>query len=360
MSKVYYLPVSVSRLDREVSLPARFEKLLRKLRLDRFCEGKRVAIKMHLGGEYTYTLVHPAFVSRVVAAVKDAGGRPFVTDHNPPRAANGYTEETLGCPIVHATGGRDKYFYSVPVDFPGMDSVEVAGYIHDSDALITLNHAKGHGHCAFGGAIKNLAMGAVTARTRGAIHHTFARETYWDEDLCTHCGACVENCRGNAIRFTKKGRLFIEFHDCNYCMRCVAICPSGALTVNGENYLLFQQAMALAARTVLSSFKRGSTLHINFMLEMTSLCDCFGFSFAPCFPDVGIAASKDIVAVEQATLDMMADLPVIPGMLPEGIHMRGKGEHVLQRMWGKDPYVQVRAAEEIRMGGSDYAIEEMA
>ncbi len=81
MSTVYFLPVEVRRIDDKKSLLYRYERLLEKLITKDMVDGKNVALKLHLGGRYGYTHVHPAFVTRVVNRVKDCGGRPFVTDH---------------------------------------------------------------------------------------------------------------------------------------------------------------------------------------------------------------------------------------------------------------------------------------
>jgi len=81
MSDVHFLPVEVKRIDSKRSLLARYEKLLRKLITREMVDGKTAAVKLHLGGRYGFTHVHPAFVTRVVERVKECGGVPFITDH---------------------------------------------------------------------------------------------------------------------------------------------------------------------------------------------------------------------------------------------------------------------------------------
>ena len=173
-SKVLLASSKMKRLSAEDSLPAKFKRLLGHFGLEGMFKEKRVAIKMHLGGHYGYTTIHPLFVRFLVQAIKDAGGWPFVTDGfgyaSPNPTARGYTAETLGAPLSPVTGNFDKYFYEKEIGYRGLEKVQIAGQIADADAMIVLSHGKGHGQCGFGGAIKNLAMGAVTQRTRGWIH----------------------------------------------------------------------------------------------------------------------------------------------------------------------------------------------
>ena len=175
MSDVYFLPVEVPRIDHKKSLLFRYEKLLQKLITRDMVDGKLTAIKFHLGGDYNFTHVHAAFVTRIVNRVKECGGTPFITDHRRDNRLAGMIPEAFGCPIYHATGLRDRYAYTVKTRSKLLPEVHVAGYLQDADVLINLSHAKGHGMCGFGGAIKNLGMGAVTGKTRGAIHHLLDR-----------------------------------------------------------------------------------------------------------------------------------------------------------------------------------------
>ncbi len=106
-STVYYGSPRQARLEAKESLPAKLDLILEKLNLRARVKDEMVAIKMHLGGELSYSTVHPLFVRKVVQAVKDGGGRPFVTDISWDVwgcEARGYTQETLGCPIFPAAG----------------------------------------------------------------------------------------------------------------------------------------------------------------------------------------------------------------------------------------------------------------
>src|SRR5579875_637592 len=80
-------PVSIgsarqSALDARETLPAKLDLIIDSLHLRDRVRNERVCIKMHLGGNIGYSMVHPVFVRRLVQAVKDGGGEPFVTDTN--------------------------------------------------------------------------------------------------------------------------------------------------------------------------------------------------------------------------------------------------------------------------------------
>jgi len=162
MAIVYFASTEVERLEASATLPAKFERMLDKFPLKSMVEGKTVAVKMHLGWKIVHTTIHPVFVGTLVSKLKEGGGKVFLTDS--PAAVQdakrrGYTEETVGVPIVSTTGFGDKYFYSKKVKFRTLQEIQVAGEIHDADVLIDLARVKGHGHCAYGGACKNIAMG---------------------------------------------------------------------------------------------------------------------------------------------------------------------------------------------------------
>lgn len=359
MSDVHFLPVEVKRIESKRSLLARYERLLKKLITRDMVERKTVAIKLHLGGRFGYTQVHPAFVTRVVDRVTECGGRPFITDHRNDNRLAGAVPAAFGCPIYHATGLADRYMYRVKTGSRTLPTLELAGYVHDADALINLSHAKGHGQCAFGAAIKNLAMGAVTGKTRGDIHRLMDRDFKWHAKKCTHCKKCVLHCEHEAIHFNDAGDLRQDSHFCTLCLHCMMVCPEGAITVGKKGWPRFQKGLALAAKAVLDTFEKKRTLHINVALNVTAICDCFGFSLASFRPDVGVLASTDPVAVDQASLDLIDTDDVFPGTLPEGLDLTEGDGHILQRIWGKDPYLQVAECAKLKLGSRRYRLKKM-
>lgn len=366
MSKVLFGPAQVKELRWQSTLPGKLDKILERLDIKESLQGKRVCIKMHLGTNVGYSTIHPVFVRRLVSFVKSAGGHPFVTDNlysTTNAYERGYTQEVIGCPILPIAGSGDSYYYSVPAQYKTMSEVRIGGEVHDADYLICLSHAKGHGNCGYGGCIKNLALGAIVGHSRGVLHMVQHAEKYWDSDLCTHfrdgCSACVDACEVRCMRFADDNKLHVGFHECNLCLKCNEICPVGALNITDAVATDFQVGMAIVTQKVLETFPNDSAVFINFATNITPLCDCFGFTTPSLVPDIGIFASKDIVAVEQATLDSIKTENLLPGSVPRGLIMRDVEGHLFKKIHGKDPYIQVKTCEELGLGSSKYHLEEV-
>ncbi len=364
MQELLFASAHVKRLAPEATLPAKFRALLERADLESRFRDKSVAIKLHVGGGIGYTTIHPVFVRTVVEAVKHAGGRPFLVDGSPSvdaAVARGYTPEVVGARVVGAGGEHDQYFYTRTTEVPGLPEVELCGNLVDADAMIVLSHGKGHGNSGFGGAIKNIAMGCVTCRTRGHIHALMGHHFEWNSELCAHCNQCVEDCPVGAVSFDREDRLRIFDHHCRLCLHCSYACPTKALTMEepGQKVVLFQQGMAAAVRETLACFEPEGVYFITALLNITPLCDCWGFSTPALVPDIGILAGDDIVAIEQAALDLVKWENLIPNSVPDQLCPIGEEGHLFQRIHGKDPYEQVRQAEAMGLGESAYRLVEV-
>jgi len=359
-SQVLFASVQPSTLDPSATLPAKFRRLLAALPLAKAVKGKTVAIKMHFGGNVGYTTIHPLFVGILVKAIKEAEGRPFITDGSwslGEARARGYTEEVIGCPAMPAAGFNEKYLYKRAVDFKTLKEIEITGQVADADVLVNFSHVKGHGACAYGGACKNLAMGCVSCATRHEIHRLEGGLT-WHEADCTHCRKCVEACRTGAARMGEDGKLQIFFHDCVYCQHCVTACPKHAIKINREGFKDFQKGMAIVTREVLSFFEPQNIFNINMLLNISMVCDCWGMSTPSIVPDIGILASQDLVAVERASLDMIKVENFLPNGLPKDRKLR-KGKHLFEQIHAKDPLVQVDLLEAEGVGKQEYKLAEI-
>ena len=358
MSKVLFSSVAYARYDEDQTLPAKFGRMLEKSGLAERVKGKTVAIKMHVGDGTGYSTIPPVFIVKLVDFLKKNGANCFCTDHyvykrNP--EMRGYTASTLGCPVLDDCGYFGKYFYTKEVDYKTFHHVDVAGLIYDADFLIDFSHFKGHGCCAFGGACKNLAMGAVTDRTRHELH-ALEGGIEWDEAKCVHCNACIDSCNHEANSFSEDGRYQVDVHNCTSCTHCVKVCPTGALKMTSRNNAAFQHGLALCTKTVLSTFAPENVYFISLVANVTALCDCWGLTTPSLVPDVGMFASDDIVAIERACLDSVKVENLIPVGVPQGMELGTEG-HLFQRLHGKDPYVLINAMEAIGMGSQQVELE---
>lgn len=356
-SRVTFASARPKELRADATLPALLERMLTKWSFKKRFKNKRVAVKMHLGGNLGYSTIHPFLVARVIRAVKDVGGQPFITD-NPAAVANarhrGYTQEVLGAPIIPVAGLSNKYIYTRRVNFRTLKTINLAGSIVDADAMIVLSHGKGHGHSGFGGAIKNIAMGCVDSSTRGNIHRLTTAMLQWNGSKCTGCLLCRDNCPNDAIIY-RDGKIAIDDHACKYCMHCQLACPNDAITIDQRGYRHFQKGMALTAREALKTFDTGAVFYITMLLQITPFCDCWGFTTPSIVPDVGIVAGDDIGAVETAALDLIETENFIEGSLPPPLKRSGSG-HLLQQIHGKDPYIQIQECVKIGLGDGDYRL----
>lgn len=357
-SNVLFSSVKFDKYDTEVTLPAKFKRLIDRMDMEKTVKNKFVALKMHLGRNIGYSTIHPLFVKILVDKLKSYGANVYITDQDVSGSRNrGYTEDYFGVPIVYACGVTGKYFYEKQVDFKTFKNVDIGGNIHDAEVMIDLSHVKGHGACGYGGACKNIAMGCVTDRTRQQIH-ALEGGLEWEEDLCIHCEMCVNNCNHHANRFKSDGKYEIFFHHCTYCQHCVKVCPTKAITMSADKFEDFQTGMAICTDEVLKIFKPGHVFYINFLTNITALCDCWGLTTPALVPDIGVMASTDIVAIERACIDSIKVEDLITSGIPQGIELGSSG-HLFERLHGKNPFIQLNELEKRGLGTQEYKLEEI-
>ena len=357
-SKVKFSSMAFSKWDANQTLPAKFKRMLESSDLADRINGKSVAIKMHVGANLSFSTIPPVFVRILVDYVKKSGGNCFITDHyidgrHPEE--RGYTASNLGCEILEGAGYFGKYFYPHEVDFKRLKHIDISGLINDADFMINFSHVKGHGACAFGGAVKNIAMGCVTDRTRTELHY-LEGGIEWDKDKCTHCEECLQSCNHHANKFLEDGSYKMFYHHCTFCQHCVKVCPTGALKLTGTNNDDFNEGMAICTKEVLDTFAPGNYYHINVLTSITALCDCWGLTTPSIVPDIGIMAGDDIVAVDKASIDAIKVENLIEAGIPQG-HLLGTEGHLLQRLHAKDPYAQIDKLVKHNLGSTDYEIE---
>jgi uncharacterized Fe-S center protein len=259
--------------------------------------------------------------------------------------------------VLDVCGFLQKYVYYKDVDLRTFKNVDIGGYIHDAEVMIDFSHVKGHGACGYGGACKNIAMGCVTDRTRSQIH-ALEGGLVWDESKCTRCEQCIQSCNHKANKFTEDGKYDVFFHHCTFCQHCVKVCPTGAIKLDDSRFNDFQDGMALCTKTVLDTFEPGNTYFINFITNVTALCDCWGMTTPSLIPDVGVMAGGDIVAVERACVDAIKIENILMDGVPTSHTLTGSG-HLFEQLHGKNPYIQLDALERFGLGTREYTLEKV-
>ncbi len=365
-STVYFGSARQARLSAKETLPAKLDLIIDRLRLRERVKDERVVIKMHTGTGIGYSTVHPIFVRKVVQAIKDGGGQPFIADVTwdvEGAETRGYTHETLGCPIYPAAGPDDRYVYRHEHPFKNIQTWELAGMIQDATFLVNLAHVKGHPSCGFGAAFKNLALGCMAGPTRSAMHDTMHFDPYWFPEYCPSEAdrqAILDACPFQAIVPDKHRPDHLHLHpeECNACGRCLQAAPPGSLKISPVNFHAFQEACAISTAITLSTFQPGKAVHLSLATHMTPVCDCFGFTSLPILPDCGILGSDDIVAIDQAALDLTANTPLIEENVPTGMEIHTRQGHPFRWLHGplKDPYKVLEYGAALGLGSQQYEL----
>lgn len=357
-SKILFSSVTFDKYSPDATLPSKFRRLIKESGIGHKFTGKTVAIKMHVGRGIGYSTIHPMFVKMLTDTLKESGCNVYITDQVVTESkSRGYTQENLEVPVVPVCGVTNKYIYEKDVDFRTFKNVSIGGNIADADAIIVLSHVKGHGACGYAGACKNIAMGCVNDHTRSQIHSLEGGQE-WDESLCIHCNECVVNCNHDANSFDEKGHYNVFYHNCTYCQHCVKVCPTDAIKMTSNSFQDFQTGMAICTEEVLKCFDKENIYYINFLTNITSLCDCWALTTPSLVPDIGIMGSDDIVAIERASIDAIKTEDLLISGLPQGYELGNEG-HLFERIHGKNPYVQLDELEKRGLGTQEYELVEI-
>ncbi|EPR44044.1 protein of unknown function DUF362 [Desulfovibrio sp. X2] len=311
---------------------ARITRLLKKAGAGETVRaGDLTAVKLHFGEAGVTSQLQPLQIKPVVAFLKGLGAKPFLTDtstlyvgqrgeavsHCMVASAHGYDAAVLGAPVIMADGLRSTHERAVAVAGNHFTEAFLAADIVEADSMVVLSHFKGHVAAGYGGALKNLAMGCATRK--GKMQQHCGMGPRLDPEKCKACGQCIEVCAPGALRLDEKERIAVERELCVGCGACFHACSTGALEVDwGMEHGRFIERMMEYALAVTSNLKRPA-VYLNFVLSVTPECDCMGFSDAAICPDLGVLASTDPVALDQACLDLVdAAPPLFPSKLPKG------------------------------------------
>ena len=265
--------------------------------LDKPLPGK-VAIKVHSGEKGNQNFLRPDFWKPIVDHV---GGT--IVECN--TAYDGERNTTQRHRRLIADHGWSRYF---PVDLldaqgpdlelpiPGGKVIQknfVGRDMVNYDSMLVLSHFKGHPMGGFGGALKQLSIGVASSYGKAYIHGAGDPEKQWSSD-----------------------------HDS------------------------FLESMADAASSVVEYF-HGNLLYINVMKNMSVDCDCCAVAEDPCIADIGILASTDPVAIDQACVDLVY-----------ACSDPGKA-HFLERIESRNGVHTIEAAAALGFGSREYELKEI-
>lgn len=259
----------------------------------------KVAIKVHSGETGNQNFLHPEFWKPVV----DAVGGTVVECNTAYDGTRDTTEKHLKTMEEH---GWSRNFSVDLLDAEGPDlellipkgkkiqKNYVGKNLANYDSLLVLSHFKGHPMGGYGGALKQLSIGVASSYGKAYIHGVGKPDDFWTAD-----------------------------HDS------------------------FLESMADAASSVVDYF-HGETVYINVMKNMSVDCDCCAVAEDPCMKDIGILASLDPVAIDQACIDLVYAATEDPGQ-----------GHLLERIETRNGIHTIEAAAELGIGSREYELIEV-
>ena len=302
---------------------------------------KYAAIKIHFGELGNLAFLRPNYAKVVADYVKELGGKPFLTDcntlyvgsrknaldHLETAYLNGFSPLQTGCHVIIADGLKGTDETLVKIDGEYVKEAKIGHAIMDADIFISLTHFKGHEMAGFGGAIKNIGMGCGSRAGKMEQHCDGKPEV--DEDLCIGCGACDRICAHGAPQIkvwenadgssadgasgNKRKVARIDHNVCVGCGRCLAVCPKDAISASFDdsiaklNYRMAEYSLAVC--------KDRPCFHVSLICDVSPDCDCHAENDIPVIPDIGMLASFDPVALDQACADLCNKMPVSSGSI---------------------------------------------
>ena len=357
-------------------LPTKLKKLVRRAGIaDLDLDGKFVAIKLHFGELGNVSYLRPNYARALVDVVKELGGKPFLTDCNTMYPGsrknalehlecaweNGFTPLTAGCPILIGDGLKGTDDVEVPV--AGGEYVKAAKIgraVMDADVFVSLTHFKGHELTGFGGAIKNIGMGCGSRAGKTEQHSNGQPDI--DEEKCRGCKKCLPECANGGLVFDEAARkMGVDKDRCVGCGRCLGACNFDAIDFaqDAANADL-NRRMAEYAKAVVDGRPH---FHVSLVVDVSPHCDCHAENDAPILPNLGMFASTDPLALDQACVDACLAASPLPGSkLSDNLATPGfvpSGDHFANSTPESEWRTCLEHAEKIGLGTREYELVRM-
>ena len=331
-SKVYFTDL---RARPGNNLLQKLEKLIRTAGIGEIdFERKMTAIKLHFGEPGNLSFLRPNYAKVVADVVRSLGGVPFLTDcntlytgrrknaleHLDSAYENGFSPFSTGCQIIIGDGLKGTDDVEVPVEGGTyVKNAKIGRAIMDADVFISLSHFKGHEQTGFGGTLKNIGMGCGSRR--GKMEQHAAGKPVVSRSRCVGCRQCAKQCAQDAFTYGDR-KASIDHTKCVGCGRCIAACNFDAIyNPNDDAAEMLDRKMAEYAMAVVDGRPH---FHISLVIDISPYCDCHGETDMAILPDVGMFASFDPVALDQACADACLRQQPIPGsLLDDNMHKEG-------------------------------------
>lgn len=370
-SKVYFTDM---RALPGTSLPEKLKKLIKTAGIGQIdFEKKMTAIKIHFGEPGNLSFLRPNYAKAVADVVKELGGRPFLTDcntlyvgrrkdaleHLSSAYENGFNLLSAGCHIIIGDGLKGTDDVSVPVEGGELvREAKIGRAVMDADVFISLSHFKGHEMAGFGGCIKNIGMGCGSRAGKMEQHNSGKPSVV--PALCVGCRACSKNCAHGAITFPEK-KAQIDHDKCVGCGRCLGSCNFDA--IYNENSSAVKELNMKMAEYTKAVIDGRPAFHINLVIDISPYCDCHPENDAPILPDIGMFASFDPVALDQACADACNAQTPMPGSLLHD-HMDEEGfcdhhDHFVNTTPESEWKTCLAHAEKVGIGSREYELIEV-
>lgn len=314
MSKVYFIPIESYSKTKEINESAK--KLLQKIQEENKILDfkKKMPLKVHFGEAGNSTFIEPKNYEGIINYLKEKGADPFYietnvlyrgqrtkkSDHLKVAKEHGFTQ----IPIIIADGEMGEEYKEIDIsknNTKHFKTCKIGKEIAEQKQMIVLAHFKGHMLAGFGAAIKQLSMGCAARGGKLAMHAQ--SKPILNPLECKKCHTCVKNCPVNACIIDELIP-HIDYSKCIGCAKCIAVCPFGAIHVNWASTLPTEFYEKLA-EYALAAQKGKKVIYINFIFNITKDCDCHGSKQNKIAKDVGILASVDPVAIDQASMDLV-------------------------------------------------------